>query len=278
MAADTTRSERLVARLQPRCGDLLPTDTRRGADRPRLPRDRGRPVLRPRSWDTDAAWLDFVAGIYDESHAHQDQGAFTFFRDDWLAVTSNIWSHSGLEGNGFNGNLGVEANNVVRFEKGAPGLNADVIEQSYPSSSSMTPETLPDGTVKIKANLNGAYSTRSSDVKEWKRDLEFQGNRLRVQDTCKVGTGVRAIFQLHVRARPVINPDGSVTAGSLRVQPGAGTQVDLVDMKIYKRTIVEEPEEGKKVTRIVDVFNEGWRIDITNPAGCSFDVSMTAGS
>ena len=123
----------------------------------------------------------------------------------------------------------------------------------------MTPETLPDGTVKINANLNGAYATRSADVKEWKRDLEFQGNRLRVQDTWKVGTGVRAIFQLHVRAKPVINPDGSVTAGSLRVQPGAGTQVNLVDMKIYKRTVVEEPEEGKVVTRIVDVFNEGWR-------------------
>ena len=39
------------------------------------------------SWDTDAAWLSFIAGKYDQSHAHQDQGAFTFFKGDWLAVT-----------------------------------------------------------------------------------------------------------------------------------------------------------------------------------------------
>ncbi|MCY7353509.1 MAG: hypothetical protein LH470_00175 [Lysobacter sp.] len=47
-------------------------------------------------WDDDAMWLSFIAGPYNESHAHQDQGSFTLFAQDWLAVTENIWSHSGI--------------------------------------------------------------------------------------------------------------------------------------------------------------------------------------
>ena len=48
------------------------------------------------SWETTAAWIAVVAGKYDQSHAHQDQGSFTFYKNDWLAVTSNVWSHSGI--------------------------------------------------------------------------------------------------------------------------------------------------------------------------------------
>ena len=36
------------------------------------------------------AGLAIVAGPYNESHAHQDQGSFTLFSGDWLAVTANI--------------------------------------------------------------------------------------------------------------------------------------------------------------------------------------------
>ena len=67
------------------------------------------------SWNTDAAWLAFVAGKYDQSHAHHDQGSFTFFKGDWLAVSSNIWSHSGIQ------NL-VSAHNVVRFERAGEAI------------------------------------------------------------------------------------------------------------------------------------------------------------
>ncbi len=28
-------------------------------------------------WGKDAMWMSFVAGPYNESHAHQDQGSFT---------------------------------------------------------------------------------------------------------------------------------------------------------------------------------------------------------
>src|SRR5262249_15163888 len=92
-------------------GDLLPLP-----DPPEMPtalvyHATGAGVLFARSsWDTDAAWLAIVAGKYDQSHAHQDQGSFTFFQRDWLAVTPNIWSHSGIHQD-------VDVHNGLRFER-----------------------------------------------------------------------------------------------------------------------------------------------------------------
>ena len=64
-------------------------------------------------WGKDAMWMSFVAGPYNESHAHQEQGGFTLFARDWLAVTENIWSHSGIQ-------QGTPVHNVVRFERADP--------------------------------------------------------------------------------------------------------------------------------------------------------------
>ncbi len=63
------------------------------------------------SWTQgDAAYASFSCGPYTESHAHMDQGAFQIYRSEWLAPTSNIYSHSGIEG--------IEAHsNLVRFFK-----------------------------------------------------------------------------------------------------------------------------------------------------------------
>jgi hypothetical protein len=49
------------------------------------------------SWGADAAWLNFTAGPYTESHAHRDQGSFLLYRDEWLAYDPNYHSHSGIE-------------------------------------------------------------------------------------------------------------------------------------------------------------------------------------
>ncbi|MGE3547397.1 MAG: hypothetical protein AB7L28_25960, partial [Kofleriaceae bacterium] len=48
------------------------------------------------SWDTDATWVNLIAGPYTQSHAHLDQGSIMVFKGDWLAYDANIHSHSGL--------------------------------------------------------------------------------------------------------------------------------------------------------------------------------------
>ena len=216
------------------------------------------------SWAEDATWMQLTAGPYDQSHAHEDQGGFTLYRNTWLAVTSNVWSGSGLQGGG-GGNggsvpdLGTGVNNVVRFEK----AGGQVIGQNH-STSTMTEETLAGGLVKVHANLTPAYSSHANEVKSWTRDLEFQGNDLHVHDGCQVGAGVTPVFEVNVPVQPVDNGAGTITAGALKITASPSYGVKLVDMTSFNTSDDHE-------------FEKGWRVDLTNPAGCEFDVNLNAG-
>jgi hypothetical protein len=192
--------------------------------------------------------MSVVAGPYDESHAHQEQGAFNLYRRSWLAVTSNIWSHSGIE-------QATDMHNIVRFVK-----NGANIGQSE-STNAMTYTTETDG-VHIHADLTNAYSRSSTDVKRWTRDLTFGANTLRVQDTCDVGPGVEGVWQLHTPAKPVQQPDGWIVAGGLRfraVTPAQPT-ITIADMS----TVNSEVSAGH------------WRTELRSSAGCAFTVDLEA--
>jgi hypothetical protein len=197
-------------------------------------------------WDTEASWLAFVAGPYDQSHAHQDQGSFTFFKRDWLAVTSNIWSHSGIQ-------QGVDAHNVIRFVQNGSTIPQD---QSTSVQSSMT-YTNSGGVVSVHADLTNAYSQHHGAVQGWTRDLELDGDVLRVHDTCSVAADVQPVFQLHVPVLPVVQPDGSIQAGGLRIVPLQPMAVNVVSMP------ATDPD-----------FNGGYRIEFTTSSGCAFAVEL----
>jgi hypothetical protein len=85
-------------------------------------------------WTASASWINVIMGLYNQSHAHQEQGAFTLYKNTWLAVSSNIWSHSGI-------NQGTDSNNVIRFEKSgavqpqSQGATRKVNVTSYTSSN-----------------------------------------------------------------------------------------------------------------------------------------------
>lgn len=197
------------------------------------------------SWATDAAWLSFIAGKYDQSHAHHDQGSFTFFKGDWLAVTNNIWSHSGLH-------LEVEAHNVIRFER----ADGSAIEQnpSETVQSSMSYSTGP-GVITVSADLTNAYSASHSLVQAWTRTVELSGEILRVTDACTVTAGVQPVFQVQVPVEPVLQPDGSIVAGGLRILP--------LQPVTASWTAMTEPE-----------FSGGYRIDLRTATGCAFSVEL----
>ena len=195
-------------------------------------------------WDVGAAWLSFVAGPYDQSHAHQDQGSFTFFEGDWLAVTSNIWSHSGIHQE-------TEAHNVVRFVRGGATIPQN------PSSavrSSMT-STSVGGVVTVAADLTNAYSHNTSAIQGWTRNLRFEGDVLRIEDRCTVASDVQAIFQIQVPSEPVVEVDGSIRAGGLHVVPLSPVNVNVVSLADAE-------------------FSRGYRIELTTASGCAFDVEL----
>jgi hypothetical protein len=227
-------------------GDLLPLN-----DTPMVPTERvyhatGAGVLFARSsWNTDASWLSFMAGKYDQSHAHQDQGAFTFFKGDWLAVTANIWSNSGI-------NQEVEFHNTLRFER----ADGSVIGQSPSDTVQSSMAYTNAGTqLSVSADLANAYARNASLVQAWTRNLEYVGDTLRVYDNCTVANGVRAIFQLHVPVTPVVQEDGSLIAGNLHIVPLQGATFTITPMPSAQ-------------------FSRGYRIDFTSTVGCSFAIEL----
>ncbi|MEJ1098688.1 MULTISPECIES: hypothetical protein [unclassified Pseudoxanthomonas] len=199
-------------------------------------------------WDKDAMWISFVAGPYNESHAHQDQGSFTLFARDWLVVTENIWSHSGIQ-------QGTEVHNVVRFERNnasasqcaAPRGDAIVHQCESPQSrSSVKFEPGTDGAFTALADLTPVYRGNPA-LKHWERQLDFASRKLKVTDRFELGSGTRAVFQLNVPVKPAINGN-EATAGRLHVrvlEPANAT------LSVHDWSSVDAQE-----------FRRGWRIDI----------------
>jgi hypothetical protein len=199
-------------------------------------------------WGKDAMWMSFVAGPYNESHAHQEQGGFTLFAGDWLAVTENIWSHSGIQ-------QGTPVHNVVRFERAdpdapqcaAPRGDAVVHQCEMPQSRArLTVTPRADGGVTAVADLTPVYRDNPA-LQSWQRRIDFAGRTLRVKDDFRLGAGTRAVFQVNVPERPVIQGNEAI-AGRLRIrvlEPASAT------LRVHAWSD-EDPQE----------FRRGWRVDV----------------
>ena len=198
-------------------------------------------------WERDAMWMTFTAGPYVESHAHQDQGGFTLFARDWLAVTENIWTHSGIQ-------QGTDVHNVVRFMRnGAP------IRQREPSTSSMqVVHGDAPGEVHASADLSAAYAP-GAGVQSWKRTVDFAGRKLVVRDTFAKTADTQAVFQVNVPVKPVI--DGrEATAGRLRIRVLSPEDATLGALDW---STLDQAE-----------FRSGWRVDVQG-SGDGFVVELT---
>lgn len=202
-------------------------------------------------WTTTASWLHVVAGRYDQSHAHQDQGSFSFFKGRWLAVTSNVFSHSGI-------NQSSEAQNVLRFDSGS---------RPVPQNHCDCGRTVADsGThLQIGANLSPAFADSATKVSKWTRDFDYvrATHTVTIHDKCTVATGITPVWQLHVPVQPVLQEDGSYRAGKLHIAPQMPTaaHVDIVNMH---NTAAD--------------YDGGFRLELRGPAdSCEFLVSLTAG-
>lgn len=197
-------------------------------------------------WDAAAMWLSYVAGPYTESHAHQDQGAFTLYANDWLAVTENIWTRSGIQ-------QGTEVHNMLRFERsntsvqqcGSPA-NDRIVHQCEPTTSTMTVTPGVNGALTVSSDLTPAYRGNPA-LTRWTRSLDFANRRLTVRDNFSLAAGTTAFFQVQVPVQPTVS-GSTVTAGRLRVrvlEPANAT----ITLRNWNSVNAGE-------------YTKGWRIDI----------------
>lgn len=197
-------------------------------------------------WDRAAMWMAYLAGPYNESHAHQEQGSFTLFANDWLSVPENIWTHSGIQ-------QGTEVHNTLRFERSntsaqqcASPANDRIVHQCADSVSTMTVTPGANGALTVVSNLKPAYGGNPA-VGAWTRSLDFSSRKLTVRDNFTLGSGTTAFFQVQTPVQPTVS-GSTITAGKLKVrvlEPANAT----ITLKNWSAVDASE-------------YSKGWRIDI----------------
>lgn len=195
-------------------------------------------------WGSDATWMSFVAGRYDQSHAHQDQGSFNLFHGDFLAVSEYVFSHSGIE-------QGTEQHNLVRFDRaGVP------ITQLPGTTSSLAVQAGASWT-RLVADLTAAYGA-GRGVNLWQRTVELSGTGLLLDDRFVVDPDVEAVFQLNLPVEPTIS-GGVVTVPGFRLVPllPRGATATVVSWHTV------DPQE----------YSTGWRLELRG-AGSRFAVRL----
>ena len=200
------------------------------------------------SWDTNATWLHVKAGIYNESHAHQDQGAFSIYNSTWLTVTENINTHSGIE-------QGTEVHNVLRFQT-KNGI--DTVSQSQNDSSAAISYGDNNGVLRIAVDVSTMYG-REPRIQAWRRTVTFDrpANTVTVTDTFAIQTtSLAAIWQLNTPVEPFVQGD-SIVAGALVVKPlDVGAQVRVSQWRAMR------PNDASWAAE----FPTGWKLELTRPA------------
>jgi hypothetical protein len=152
-------------------------------------------------WDTGATWINFIAGPYTESHAHQDQGSFMIYKDGWLAYDAVIDSTSGLPQE-------PEAHSVLRFER-----NGDTVAMHEPSESSMAALRRGTGWLYAAGDLTASFGA-SSTVTKWQRELVYlEPDCLVVYDRADAASGVLQNWQLVAPATFTLNGARATTTG-----------------------------------------------------------------
>lgn len=163
----------------------------------------GQLLMRSAWGDRDAAFAQFSCGPFTESHAHRDQGAFQLYRGEWLAPTSNIYTHSGIEQE-------EALNNLVRIEQG--GSVVTQVVGSQPCNLL----ALADNAVYTYglAQVTPVYNGKAAVTKVEREFLFIKPATFVVFDRVVGAAGTRRIWTLNLPGAPAISGDHLSYTGS----------------------------------------------------------------
>src|SRR5262249_45370939 len=155
------------------------------------------------AWSTGAAYFNFICGPYTQSHAHQDQSSFVFFKGNWLAIDEDINTHSGLA-------QMEAAHNLVRLQQ-----NGQDIGQDFGASCAM--QALADTATYSYAfaRVTPMYASNSAVTKVEREFLLIKPATLVVFDRVQAGNGIARVWTLNVQGTPTVSGDHlTATSGS----------------------------------------------------------------
>jgi hypothetical protein len=167
-------------------------------------------------WDEGATWLNFIAGPYTESHAHQDQGSFMIYKGGWLGFDGVVESASGLTGM-------PEAHSLLRFVNGST-----TVPMREGTTSTMAAVARGDGWFYAAGDLTPAFDDNAA-VTQWQREIVFvEPDVVVVYDRAASASGTQQVWQLVSPAAFTVNgATASMSASGhqmsvQRVLPAAG--------------------------------------------------------
>lgn len=155
----------------------------------------GELMMRSRWGDRTAAYSTLMCGPYTESHAHRDQGSFQLYRGEWLAPTSNIYTHSGIQ-------QGEPLNNLVRIVQ-----NGSTITQNWDSRCTL--QALADNDVYTYglAQITPVYSGKSAVTRMEREYLFIKPGTFVVFDRAGSISGTQRVWTLNLPGTPTVNGD-----------------------------------------------------------------------
>ena len=191
-------------------------------------------------WDTHATWLNFTAGPYTESHAHQDQGAVMLYKDGWLAYDAGIDSRSGLRQE-------VEAHGTLRIVDGGA-----TVPQRMGKASQLLALHAGPGYVHVAADLTPVYGGKVTALQ--REILYLEPDVVVIYDRATTSASSQQVWQLAMPAMPAI-------AGAQTTETAAGHQLTIVRASPASAT-------GSVYDYTADSdFSGGYRLDETAPGG-----------
>lgn len=154
-------------------------------------------LLMRSSWqDKTAAFAQFSCGPLTESHAHRDQGAFQLYRGEWLAPTTNIYTHSGIQ-------QGEEFNNLVRIEQ----AGHTVTQVGGPGACQLLALAHNDTYTYGVARVTPAYNGNAAVTQVEREFLFIKPGVFVVFDRVGSVAGTRRIWTLNLPGTPAVSGD-----------------------------------------------------------------------
>lgn len=231
------------------------------------------------SWSQDATWMSFIAGAYDQSHAHHDQGSLMVYGGEWLAYDANVDSHSGIRQE-------EELHNLVRIEDGG-GTVARMVEGA-PEAQLMALSDSED-VAYFATDVTPVYGDSSVVESSLREVIYLKPNIFVIRDRIGASSGsARAVFQLNTPVQPSVSSgrasiDGSAGSLDLFIVSPSGITPSVVNWGATDEDMnggyrIDAGATGSSVTFITVLSVDGAAVDADANGANALTIATANGS